>query len=521
MRHWSSKFGAAGAFMLSLLCTPVLAGPEDGVLTVALAGPVEAVDIYMGPGPEVAMTANAVFNPLVAYDTKTRSYQGVIAESWKRVDDETMEFHLRPGLVFQDGSALDAEDVAYTINFISNPETRFRLKTRYASFAGAKVVDPLTVRVSTRGPFPMLMARMIGIPIYPSDSHAALGADYANWGRAPIGSGPYRVVGFDEATGIVMERWDEYQLGPLPDFKRIVFRPVKDRQTQMAEMMAGNVDVIVASSPDQVAALTALPGFQATVIPDMLVQYMYLDAAGRSGIEAFQDPRVRQAVFHAIDREAIRKNIISGGKEADELLRLCLPYQIGCPEGGVPQTYDPDRARALLTEAGYGDGFDLQVSTWGPSRPIAEAVVGYLRAVGIRANVDALTLGAYRKKQVEGGLQALVSSYPYGGLPDTGVVVDFFFGSPARDYYGNPKLVELTAEANSILDEDKRADLFRETLDLVEKDAYILPISSDPAVIIHTDAVSVDPSPRGDVLFAQFSLFETYGDVPAILGWAH
>lgn len=518
MKYWSRKVSSVGALML--MASPALAGPEDGTLTVALATPVEAVDIYMGPGPEVAMTANAVFNPLVAYDTGSQSYQGVIAESWSRIDEETIEFHLRPELVFQDGSALDSEDVAYTINFIANPETRFRLKSRYSSFVGAEAVDPLTVRVTTRGPFPMLMARMIGIPIYPSDSHSALGADYANWGRAPIGSGPYRVVGFDESTGIVMERWDGYQLGPLPEFERIVFRPLPDRQTQIAEMMAGSLDVIVASSPDQVAALTSMPGFEATVIPDMLVQYMYLDAAGRSGVDFFSDVRVRQAVFHAIDRNAIRNSIISGGAAVGELMRLCLPYQVGCPEGGSPQSYDPDLARSLLAEAGYPDGFDLQVSTWGPSRPIAEAVVGYLRAVGIRANVDALTLGAYRQKQVEGGLQALVSSYPYGGLPDTGVVVDFFFASPDRDYYGDPRLSALTAEANSILDEDRRAALFRETLDLVQDEAFILPISSDPAVILHTDAVSVDASPRGDVLFAQFSLFESFGTTPAILGWA-
>ncbi len=517
MRHWSKKICAAGA--MCLLASPVLAGAKDGTLTVALATPVEAVDIYMGPGPEVAMTANAVFNPLIAYDTKTQSYQGVIAESWTRISDEVMEFKLRSGLVFQDGSALDAEDVAYTVNFIANPETRFRLKSRYSAFAGAEAVDPLTVRISTKGAFPLLLARMVGVPIYPSDSHEKLGADYAAWGRAPIGSGPYRVVSFDESTGIVMERWDDYQLGPLPEFKKIVFRPIPDRQTQIAEMMAGGLDVIVASSPDQVATLTKMKGFEASVIPDMLVQYMYLDAAGRSGLAAFADPRVRKAVFHAIDRDAIRNNIISGGTAVDELKRLCLPYQVGCPDGGTPQAFDPELSKKLLAEAGYADGFDLQVSTWGPSRPIAEAVVGYLRAVGIRASVDALTLGAYRKKQVEGGLQALVSSYPYGGLPDTGVVVDFFFSSPDRDYYGDPRLPAMTAESNSVLDEDKRAALFRETLDLVQDEAYILPISRDPAVILHTSDVSVDAAPRGDVLFTQFSLFESFGSTPAILGW--
>lgn len=522
MNVWFTRLVAAGTVVLA--SWPAVAGIKDGTLTVALDSPVEAVDIYMGPGAETAMTTSAVFNPLVAYDAETKSYVGVIARSWSQIDPETMEFKLKPGLTFQDGSVLDAEDVAYTINFISNPETKFRLKSRFAFFAGAEKVDDLTVRVKTRGPYPMLMARMIGVPVYPSDKHSALGADYASWGRAPIGSGPYKVVKFNESTGIEMERWDGYKLGPAPAFKRIVFKPLPDAQTQIAEMMIGNIDVMMAKSPDQVAALTANPRIVATPISDMNFQYMYLDAVGHSGLSVFKDERVRAAVFHAVDRDAIRKSIVAGGAGktgvAHAMARLCFPFQVGCPDGGTPQAYDPAKARALLKEAGLADGFDLKVSTWGSSRPIAEAVVGYLRAVGIRASVDVLTLGAYRKKQVEGGLQALVSNYVYGGLPDTGAVVDFFFSSSDRDYFGDKRLFDLTKQANTTLDEKKRGALFRETLDIVEKQAFILPITTDPVVVIHSADVKVDAATRGNILFARFSFFESYGKTPPMLGWA-
>lgn len=146
--------------------------------------------------------------------------------------------------------------------------------------------------------------------------------------------------------------------------------------------------------------------------------------------------------------------------------------------GGLPSLVRKLRHRTPDIE------IDLRVSTWGPSRPVAEAVVGYLRAVGIRATVDVLTLGAYRKKQVEGGLQALVSNYVYGGLPDTGAVGDFFFSSAERDYFGNPRLGEFTREANSTLDDAKRKNLFRKTFDIVEDEALILPID-----LVHAGAV--------------------------------
>jgi len=518
MKSWSTGWIAAGAALL--LAMPAEAGMEDGTFTIALGSPVDVVDIYAAPAPETAMTTSAVFNPLVAFDTRTNEYVGVIAQSWSQIDDSTTEFKIKPDLTFQDGSALDADDVVYTLNFISDPDVKFRLKSRYAPFAGAEKVDDLTVRVKTRGPYPLLMARMIGIPIYPSDTHSKLGADHGTWGRAPIGSGPYKVVKFDESTGIVMERWDDYKLGPLPDFKRIVFKPILDSQTQMAEMMVGSIDALVAKSPDQVAALTSNPDFVADAIEDMFFHYIYLDAVGRSGIEAFKDVRVRQAVFHAIDRDTIRKTIVSGGTDAADMARLCFPFQFGCPDGGQPQDYDPDKARALLADAGYADGFDVQLSTWGMSRPITEAVAGYLRAVGIRASVDGLTAGAYRKKQVEGGLQGLISGYSYGGLPDTGSVLDFFFSSPDRDYFGNPRLFELTKEANSTLDQEKRDAMFREALDIVQDEAYILPITKDPVVLVHTKDVSVNTEARGNILFAQFSFLESYNDVPPILGWA-
>lgn len=518
MNTWTRTLSALGVLLLSTATAQ--AGKEDGTLTVALGGPVGAVDIYMGPDSETAMTTSAVFNPLVAFDTGTRDYVGVIAESWTQVDDTTLEFKLKPGLMFQDGSPLNADDVVYTINFISDPDKKFRLKTRYIAFAGAEKVDDLTVRVKSKFTYPLLMARMIGVPIYPSDSHSALGEDFASWGRAPIGSGPYKVVEFDESTGIVMERWDGYQLGPLPDFERVVFKPLPDVQTQIAEMMVGNVDLLVAKSPDQVAALTSRPGLVATPIEDMNFQYMYVDTLGRSGLEVFGDKRVREAVFHAIDRDAIRDNILAGGKGAASLDRLCFPYQIGCPEGGELPAYDPEKAKALLAEAGYADGFDLQVSAWGPSISVAQAVVGYLRAVGIRANVDILTISAYRKKQVEGGLQSLVSNYVYGGLPDAGADVEFFFTSPDRDYTGDQTLFELTSQANSTLDPAAREAIFTEAFDRIESEALIIPLTKDPIVTVHTSEVSVDSETRGDILFAMFSFFESFGDTPPILGWA-
>jgi len=506
--------------MVILWAGTAVAGKADNTLRIAMSGPIVPLDIYTNPSDEAALGGSAVFNTLVAYNTKRSAYVGVIAESWKSIDPLTLEVKIKPGLTFQDGSPLNAEDVAYTVNFLVNPDTKFVRKARFLVFSGAEKVDDLTVRIKLREPYAMLMARLTGMPIFPSDLHSKLGENFADWGRAPVGSGPYKVVQFDQAKGIILERWEGYKLGPIPEVKRVILRSIPDAQSQMAEMMVKGIDLMIADTPEIVTALTANPDIAATDVEDLTYHFAYVDAAGRSELKVFKDKRVRQAVFHAIDRSAIKKKLITGGSAVKDLDRICFPFQVDCPDDAKPLSYDPQKAKALLAEAGYANGFDLQVSTWGLSRPVAEAIVGYLRAVGIRAKVDILTLAAYRKKQADGNLQMLVAYYTHGGLPDAGVGLEYYYSAPSQDYSGDARLFELTTLANREMDGAKRLQLMREAYDRMQNEAFIAPIAKSPSVIVHSKDVVVNSATRGDVQYAQWSFLESYGTTPPILGWA-
>lgn len=416
-----------------VLTGPAMADREDGVLRIAFSDPIESTDEVFDPKGETGFTNRAIHAALVSFDATSGGYTGHIAESFEAIDDTTWEFTLRDGLVFQDGSALTAEDVAYTINFLIDPEIQFRLKTRWAPFAGAEVVDDVTVRISTQRPYALTLARLASTPIWPSDAHAAV-EDPATWGQVAIGAGPYRLASFDSDDGIVLQRWDGYQLGNLPEIETFEILPIPDSQSQMAEMMVGGIDVHIARQADLIAAMTASPTVAATATPGLQYIYVLLDAADRSGIGHLSDLRVRQAIFHAIDTDTIRTRVMAAGEQTERLARICQPNMAACPDGGGEPAFDPDRARALLAEAGLADGFDVEITTVGPVSRVAEAIAGYLREVGIRASVNTQTFAAYRRTQADGQINILVQNFGHGGLADAGQALTFYYGSPARDY---------------------------------------------------------------------------------------
>lgn len=495
-----------------VLATAASAGKEDGTLNIAFAEPIEGADIIFDPQSETNLTTLAIQSRLISYDAETREYGGNVAESFRQIDPTTWEFTIRDGLVFHDGSPLTAEDVAYTLNFIADPEVRFRLKTRWAFVEGAEVVDGNMVRLKTKTPYAPILARLANTVVLPSDAHSAL-EDPSTWGQAPIGSGPYRMASFSSSDGIVLERWEDYQLGPLPEIERIHIRPIPDPQSQIAEMMVGDLDIAIVNSADLAESLGELPGIDLTAVEGLNFYYMLLDAADRSGIEALADERVREAIFRAIDLPTLRTAIVPGSESVDDMARICFPSQVGCPDGGELPEYDPERARELLAEAGYSDGFELTLTTVAHVRQLAEGISGYLREVGIEASVDSKSMVGYRQAQADGEIEALVQNYSHGGLPDAGYALTFLYGSPARDYSGNPEMEQLAEAANASTDPEERTELLRQGYDLMTDRHYILPLGSNPTVFAHSEDVVIDTSMKSDAL-------SPYGATVEMFRWA-
>ena len=489
------KILVAAATAAVLTGGPAPAQKSADTLRVGFYDPIPGVDLIYDPKTETTFTSRAVFDTLISYDEKTKEFEPLLAKSWSRPDATTYEFKLRDDVKFHDGSPLDADDVVYTLNWLADPKVKFRIKTRFLWIDKAEKIDRYTVRVTTKGPRAVALARFaVSVPILPSDAHGAM-KNKAAFGKKPVGTGPYKVVSYDPNSGVRMARNPDYRHGvpskPAGRIENVHILPIPDIQTQVAQLVTGGIDMIHNVPKDQADNLSQDPRLAMTVSNGILYRYIAFDALGRSGIDDLKDARVRRALVHAIDRDSIRRNIFAGGDAVRKMDSICKPLQIGCAFDRKPPAYDPAAAKRLLAEAGK-TGLELEITTLPESRKVAEAVAGYLRAVGVQASLKSVTFGAYRKLQRSGKIQTLVHQFSSGGVPDADALVTFYFASKARDYYGDDRIKGWMKKAGSIFDVAEREKLYRKIFNRINDQAYVIPIASLPSVFVHAKDLAIE-----------------------------
>ncbi len=499
---------------MAVVAGPALAQKKDNTVRIAFFDPISMIDAVYDPKPETGFTTNAVYDRLMTYETAAGKFRPRIAESWTRVNPTTYEFRLKKGLKFHDGSDLDADDVVYTVNFVADPKVRFRIKSRFLFIKGAEKIDQHTVRITTKRPSASAMMRFArSISIYPSDVHGAL-AKKNTFGRNPVGSGPYRAAMVDPEKGIVLERVDNYQLAadyrPAGKVKRYVIKQIPSVQTQVAQLLTGNLDMMYRVPKDQVDNLRNNPNFGFTAqSKGLLIAYLLLDAAGRSENPALKDIRVRKAIMHAINRKAIQTTLIAGGSDVPQVESMCFRNQAGCDFSARLPEFDPAKAKLLLAEAGVSDlSLEITSVTSSPAA-VPQAIAGYLRAVGIKATVTRLPFPPYRKKQAQGKIQALANPWASGGLPDVESTANFFFAPGARNYSRDPVITKLAKDGASTFDPKARKAIYKKLFDRVTEQAYIVPVATTPPVFVHAK----------DLHIGEVGSDETYGTLPNQIWW--
>ena len=215
---------AAAAAGICVLAMPVAAQKSADTLRVGFIDPIATIEVAIDPKPETIMTTYAVFDGLVWYDPRAREYRPALAESWTRIGDRTVEFKLKRGIKFHDGSEFTADDVVYTYQWLTDPNSKLRF-VPLEFVERTEKIDDYTVRVIEKRPTAWDLARF-DTAIYPAAIHSKL-ADKSEFGRkAPIGTGPYKVESVDSTKGIVLTRHEGYQLAqpwrPAGGAKRIV-----------------------------------------------------------------------------------------------------------------------------------------------------------------------------------------------------------------------------------------------------------------------------------------------------------
>ena len=229
----------------------------------------------------------------------------------------------------------------------------------------------------------------------------------------------------------------------------------------------------------------------------MRVGYMNMDAAGRTGADnPLTNAKVRQAIMHAIDRPTMARQFMPGGSRV--LDAPCFPTQFGCDQAiAVKYDYDPAKAKALLAEAGYPDGFDTEMT--GYLLPQWQgAIQGYLAAVGIHARVTQLQIGAARQRSIEGRNPLDLGSWGSYSINDASAYLPVFFTFGGLDYSRDPAVRDLLEQGGSNTDPDMRRKAYSEAIRSITEQAYYMPLFT--FVTTYATTRTLNFKPYGDEL---------------------
>jgi peptide/nickel transport system substrate-binding protein len=267
----------------------------------------------------------------------------------------------------------------------------------------------------------------------------------------------------------------------------VVIQSIADQQTQVARLLAGEQDLVYDVEAELAKSLAARPGIKVDIQPAVGFNFIYFDTADLSGVGVFKNKLVRKALLHAINRNDLRKALLPEKIQSEPLQQaMCNPWHIGCDSSVSPPQYDPALAKRLLAQAGYPNGFKLELTTWGPSRRVTEAVAGMLRKVGVITSVDALTIGTFRKKLRQNKIQATVSLWDNGvGQPDVDITMGFFFLSPNSKLMGDNSFKKMVFAGVKEHELDKRKAVYRKIFNRVTNEYYMMPLIQIPVVVAH------------------------------------
>ncbi|WP_372423005.1 ABC transporter substrate-binding protein [Salinarimonas chemoclinalis] len=500
----------AATLILAPAAPPALAQTPPGVLAVGQIAEPKSLD------PAAVTAANDfrivvnLYDGLVRYADGSFEIEPALAESWEVSEDGTVyTFTLREGVTFHDGTALDADAVVFNFERMLDEEHPyhdtgpFPLSFFFSAIDTVEAVDARTVRFTLSEPYAPFLSNLAyptGLIVSPS-AVAEHGADY---GRNPSGTGAFRFERWDANTAVVVTRNEEYWDG-APPLEAVIFRPITDANTRVAEMLSGGIDVMVEVPPDSVARFSESDDYALYEQAGPHLWFMILNAKE----PPFDDVRVRRAANYAIDKQALVENVLQG---TAEIASGPIPpaFAWAYDEELEPYPYDPERARTLIEEAGAtGASVTMFVTEGGSGMldpvPMGTAIQADLEAVGLDVAIETYEWNTFLA-QVNPGLEGKADmaqmawmtndpdTLPYLALRTEAWPEEGGFNS---GYYSNPEVDRLLQEARTATDQDERARLYKEMQKIVQEDAPWIFVANWKQNAVTTAAVddfSLQPS---------------------------
>ena len=488
-RRLLAGLGAAAA--LPWAAMPSRAQGTERDLRFALGSPILSLDPGISDGSQPQTVRYHIMEQLVRMNPADGAIEPLLAERWSVAADKvTWTLTLRPGVRFHDGSALTSADVVASFRRMLDPANGLPKGNDLRAIRTLREVDPLTVEIVTAEPFGPFLA-MLAQDSASVLSKASLERPQAVIAWSPVGTGPYRYQSHVPQQSVTIVRNDAYW-GPPPGPRRITFLNVPEASTRLAMLETGQADIIVDVPAAELPRLRRLPSIGLIEKPNNRVMHIGINVTRAP----FTDLRVRQALNHAIDRAAIVEGVLGGlGEPAQSIVAPVVANYAAQPGFA----YDPRRARALLAEAGFPNGFQTTIWTsqgrYFMDREVSIAVQAQLRAVGIRAEVQVVDWAGYMAQLRRPEAENRSALYLLGWQSNTNdiqhVVDTVFAGSrvpPAgwnTMFYRSAAADALAARVAAEVDEPRRRQLAAELQAQIMQDAPWVPLYSSVMVTGH------------------------------------
>ena len=443
---------------------PTTAAPASGgELVIALTTQPNALDGVNSAERNASNVSQQIFDPLV-WINDDGEFEPALAESWTVSDDGlSYTFDLRQDVVFHNGEPFNADAVVFSWEVQKNPENQYF--DVYERAVAVNKIDEFTVEIVS----PEVNSLFLGLVaaawfFFPPVYYEEVGL--SGFSQAPVGTGPFMLTEWIQGDRIVLDKNPDYWREGFPKLDRLTFRGITESSTRTAAIQTGEVDIVSRLSPDEAASLEGVSGVTIIEYPTNRVYYITFNNL-TSGIgEPTESPLVRQALNYAVDVQGIIGALFNG--KGGQATGLVTSADFGYDSSLSPYPYDPDKAKELLAEAGFADGFDIGMGC--PSgaytnfEQVCEAVVAQLGEVGVNASLEITESGAFWDLEAEKQLPPLFGDSWSNAAPEAYARIFGAMGGNDASFsqWSDPIVDDLLARILTTTDDGDRAALYVE-----------------------------------------------------------
>jgi peptide/nickel transport system substrate-binding protein len=418
-----------------------------------------------------------IWDPLVLRDPDTGKILPHVATSWETPDDKSWKFKIRNDVKFHNGNPLTAEAIRYTIeDRILNKDLKSPRLPNFKWVKSVEVIDDETFIIHTHEPYALALERLN--TLYIMDPKWGKEHDFQYLQEHAMGSGPFKWVSWSKGNKVELVRNENYWMKDVPGVDKVTIKIVPEASTRLAELFSGGVDVALNLLLDQVPGFKDQPNYEVLNFPIIRIDFWQFDSMGRAGKTPVTDVRVRKAIAHAIDREKIVKKLVRS--EGYTVNTPMSPYHFGYDKSIEWYAYDPKKAKALLKEAGYENGFEIDLWQYADHQNLPnQASMEMLAKVGIKVNLKNYIGNTQQMAKLRrGGKVTGIGNFNWGSyniFDADAILYPFFDKESSNNYTGDEELSKWLNEARNSVDPELRAEIYKKAQKRIVDQVYWMP----------------------------------------------